>query len=92
MQHCLDRTLAVDPLVSQRVEPQLEALVRGALRAAAALLVRASLVVDDDRAVRCPIDAVPSPDDPILAEHEAEALLDKIGDGLSALLLVEATK
>src|ERR1700694_275874 len=78
--------------MGERIEPELQALVGGTLRPTAALLVRAGLVIDDDRAIRHPIDAIPSPDDAVPTEHEAEALLHEVRAGLPMLVLVEATK
>src|SRR5438067_13396468 len=92
MQHDGGGPVAVHLLVRERVQAELEAFLRGALRLVAASLDRGGLVVDHHRAVGTLVDAVPAPDHAVAAEHEGEALLHELGRRLTFLLLVKAPK
>src|SRR5690348_484801 len=75
--------------MGERVEAELEALLRGALRLVAALLDRRRLVVDDGRALGAGIDAIPPTDDAVATEHERKPLLDQLRRRLALLLFIE---
>src|SRR6266850_1760970 len=85
-------TCAVHLLVRERVEAQLEILVRGLLRLVASLVDGGRLVVHDARARVDLVHPVPAPDHAVLPEHEREALLDEVRRRLRALVFVEPTQ
>src|SRR5438093_487135 len=86
------RSRAVHLLVRERVEAQLQVLVRQLLRPLTAFVHGRRLVVDDLCAVRTLVHPIPSPDDAVLAEHEREALLDEVRRALALLVLMEPTE